>query len=222
MLQRQIETTQSQRLIQQEATMQEAMTHIHTSQQRIELKLDTHEVTRIARIVESKVQARKQFSADVGTSHKVNQGGVQISTSSSLWDCERNCVCVCHHRQTWKTPRFLHRFLGILFVGYAGVPYLTQKCDSQECIQRSSPMTSITYFFPSWFLASVFVVAVRSSINGLEFNIRVPHIVSDSAIVFDLCAQGDVEGVKTMFRQGLSSPFDIDSTQRTLLDVRKR
>ena len=185
--------------------------------------MDNIKATHIARVAESEVQALRQdngapISHSIGTT-----SSVRVSMSSFHWQCEDSCICVCHYRQTWRTPGLLNRFLGMLFIGYAGIPYITPPCDSQDCVQRSCPMTLITYLFPSWFLARIFVFAARfSSMNGLEFNIRIPRIVSSTSIIFDLCYQGDVQGLKALFLQGLSSPFDVDNLRgQTPLHVRR-
>ena len=224
MLHQNSETAQDQRLLEQRAFLQEPIARFATSQQRVELRLDNIEAAVIASGAESEARATVQSSAPGWASPTQTDAtrGVQISASISHYQCEDSCSCICHRRYAWKTPRLLNRFLGILFVGYTGIPYISPRCNTQDCMQRSNPMTIITYLFPSWLLARVLVLAVRlSSIGGIELKLRVPHVVSNSSIIFDLCIRGDVEGVKGLLRRGLSSPFDVSiNGGRTPLFVR--
>ena len=201
------------------------MTHLHTAQQRLELKLDNIEATYIARLAQTEVRASRRSQTDNGTPIPYTVGttsSVRFSMSSFYWQCENSCICACHYRQTWRTPRLLSRFLGILFVGYAGIPYITASCDTHECTRRSNPTTLVTYLFPPWFLARIFILAANfSPMCGLEVNIRIPRIMSSSSRIFEFCATGNVEGVKALFLQGLSSPFDVDLSGQTLLHVRR-
>jgi hypothetical protein len=36
--------------------------------------------------------------------------------------CEGRCDCICHSRSLFTTPKILNKFLGQLFIGYAGLP----------------------------------------------------------------------------------------------------
>jgi hypothetical protein len=36
--------------------------------------------------------------------------------------CGGSCTCICHYSSRLQSPRFLDRFFGNLFIGYAGLP----------------------------------------------------------------------------------------------------
>ena len=191
--------------------MPESITQYTIAPQRLEVKLENAAAALIARTAESEARATMQLSAYAWTppAHIFQSSGIQICTSVSHWHCEDSCSCICHRRYAWKTPRLWSHLLGLLFIGYTGIPYISPGCNIHGCTQRSCPTTLITYLFPSWLLARILILVVRfSSIGGLEFNLRVPRVVSHSSVIFDLCEKGDIEGVKGLFRQGLASPLD--------------
>ena len=194
--------------------VQESMRHLVMGHQRIEVKLGFDEATCISRAAESDVRSLMQSPTPMRNLpvRNTSAAAVRISASMSRYSCKDNCACVCHRRQAWRTPRPLNKFLGTLFLGYTGIPYITPQCNSKECTQRSSAIALITYLFPSLLLARVLLLVFRfSSMNGLEFNLRVPRIVSSTARIWTLAWTGDIEGTKELFQHGLGSPFDVDS-----------
>lgn len=51
--------------------------------------------------------------------------GVRLTQYASI--CHAGCICACHPQTKSSTPGFMDRVLGQLFVGYAGMPLLSQK-----------------------------------------------------------------------------------------------
>ena len=137
---------------------------------------------------------------------------IYISTSILQTRCCDGCVCVCHQRQTKKTPKFLTSFFGTLFIGYAGLPRVTQSCDVQSCVQRTSPTMTITYLFPVWLLTRAFFLALKlSSCNGPQLYLRFPRIVSINSRIFIFAMSGDVDAMKQLLQKRIGSLFDSDS-----------
>ena len=223
--QHQREAVRDQRSSYQATILHEPMARLLTTQQRLELKLDVIEATCVARTTESEVRTIAQSSdrPECLPASTSSMNATRISLSVSRWSCENSCICACHRRQSRRTPRPLDRFLGVLFIGYIGIPYVTTSCDNRECTQRSSPTVSMIYIFPWWLLARAFLLIARlSSRSGLELNLRLPRVVSDTSRIWPICRNGDIEGLMSLIQQGLGSPFDIDSANSTPLLVRKR
>ena len=206
-LQQRIPPLQNESLIEQDATVQEPITRLLAGQQRIEVKLGSIEATSIARVAEACTSIKPSIPIGNLPACITSTTAVRISTYASRYLCRDSCICSCHRRQTQRTPQLLKKALGTLFFGYVGIPYLTPKCDIEECTQRSDPMVLVTYLFPTWLLARALVVTSKlSSINLLEFSLRVPRIVSPTANIWDFCSNGNIEGMKILFQQGLGSP----------------
>jgi len=62
-------------------------------------------------------------------------------------------------------------------------------------------------------------VAFSKSLKGLEFKMKTYNAVPDDAEIFELCKQGDVDGVKALFDQRCASPWDTNSKGFTPLFV---
>ncbi|KAL9115573.1 MAG: hypothetical protein Q9187_007273 [Circinaria calcarea] len=125
--------------------------------------------------------------------------------------CTPDCTCCCHQRSTWRSPPVLKDFLGLLFVGYTGLPLLSPKCDKQTCPQKSGPVIHIKYYFPGWFMTRALeMIAYISRPDGLNQSLRVSQIVWIDAKIFRLCRAGDVKGLKSLLalREGSPTPHD--------------
>ena len=135
--------------------------------------------------------------------------------------CIPGCTCCCHHQSTWKGPQSLRTFLGLLFIGYTGLPLLSPKCDEEGCLEKSGPVIHMRYYFPAWFTAqAVEFFAQISKPEGLTQSLRVSQIVWGEAKIFRLCRDGDVEGLKLLLTSRKCSPYVVDSVHYcTPLDV---
>ena len=109
--------------------------------------------------------------------------------------------------------RSMNRFLGSLFVGYVGLPFVTSKCDDHRCRQRAYLTTLTTYVFPTWLLARAFSIAFRFlPCLGPELLIRVTPVVLNNSVLINFAYSGDVDGVKKILSRDMGSPFDMDCT----------
>ena len=137
---------------------------------------------------------------------------VRVNQYSS---CRPGCHCVCHIENRSSTPGFADRVLGQVFVGYTGLPGLSPKCDIGTCEKSQSPGMSFEYWFPLWFVWSQ-IVRFRMTYErnlGPQFEISTLRRIPDSAQCVTFALNGDIEGLKDLFRQGLASPRDVSSTR---------
>ncbi|KAI9738729.1 MAG: hypothetical protein M1834_008234 [Cirrosporium novae-zelandiae] len=133
--------------------------------------------------------------------------------------CPGICSCICHQRTEFRTA---NRFLGSLFIGYSGHPFTSKKCNEQRCRHRSASGFQVSYFFPYWFVVqrglSVALAKCSSMGSDYSMSLKVPRMVPSDAKIFTYCFNGNIEGIKALFDQGLASPMDTDSmTGYTLL-----
>ncbi|KAG8529065.1 uncharacterized protein KY384_005700 [Bacidia gigantensis] len=124
--------------------------------------------------------------------------------------CSPWCSCICHHERRFRTPQILENVIGSLFVGYSGLPKLTEPCDEHGCRLRAQPTSSITYFFPPWFLARALSLVLSSTpLAGPIATLKFQRAISGDADVFNFAKLGEVENMKRLFEDGLASPHDV-------------
>ena len=148
---------------------------------------------------------------------------VRITATVICANRASNCPCHCHRRgrPTKRSPKVLDRFIGTLFIGYLGIPYVNAPCDDSDCAQRSGSDIRLAYIFPAWLLARALVILLKLlPAYGPELNIRIPRVVSNSSRLFSCATSGDVDSMKEMLNRGLASPMDVDAlTGNTALMV---
>ena len=135
--------------------------------------------------------------------------------------CRSGCTCSCHTRSSWRSSSYLQSILGLLFIGYTGLPLVSSGCNNIRCQRRSDPVISIKYFFPSWFMARALdVVILISRPDGLVQSLRVSRIVWEESKIFRLAQDGNVDDMKSLLSSRRGSPYDVSSLYGfTPLDV---
>jgi hypothetical protein len=109
----------------------------------------------------------------------------------------------------------MDRLIGQLFVGYAGLPLLSPKCDNDICGKTQSAYVSVEYWFPLGFCWSQiirFQVGYRPHL-GPQLCMSTLRRVPDSASCVNFALEGNMEGLKSLFKRGLASPRDVSSTR---------
>ena len=130
------------------------------------------------------------------------------------------CACSCHLKTTWKSPGYVKHLLGLLFVGYSGVPFLKPLCDDVRCQQKLAVSLNVRYYFPGWFLACVLDFCARfSTPDLLAQHFQVSTVIPSSSKVYTFLSTGDIDGFKEYLLARECSPFGIDMLGQTLLDV---
>lgn len=129
--------------------------------------------------------------------------------------CRPTCSCACHDQRHSATPSLLKQTLGQLFVGYAGLPVFGSKCDSLACEKGQIPSVSVEYWFPlglCWSQIIRLQLAYQTNI-GPSLQLSTLRCIPDSAQSVSFALNGNVEGLKSLFTQGLASPRDVSSTR---------
>ena len=201
---------QNQRFDERERRMLASNTQFFETQRKIEIKLDTFQAAAVLKTAQGLTIAPRQSSpaADSRSAHSV-----MVAASFVPWRCSDHCTCVCHRRYTKRSPQFLNRVFGLLFLGYAGLPIMTPSCDSKECIQRASSVTMVSYRFPLWLLTRVVSFTIRlSNFEGPQFSLRVSRVIDGSSQIFGYIQHGQVNRVREVLQKRLITPFDISHT----------
>lgn len=161
------------------------------------------------------VQYRDSQSSQRGKHTTPKREGVAINVHQCAFGCPTTCVCSCHTRSKSPAPAFINRVLGQLFVGTAGIPILSTKCDYNACKSSQAPRVSMEYWFPLGVFWSQIVqlqVSYHASM-GPQFSLKSLRRVPDSAQCVHYAMHGNIEGLKDLFRRGLASPWDVSSTR---------
>lgn len=129
--------------------------------------------------------------------------------------CDPGCLCACHLQARSATPSLVNRALGQIFVEYAGLPLLIAKCDTDLCEKAQSPHLSFEYWFPLGFVWSqIFRLCLTFEPNiGPREELNTLRRVPDSAQCVNFALNGNIDGLKDLFKRGLASPWDVSSTR---------
>jgi hypothetical protein len=145
---------------------------------------------------------------------------IQIKASCYRRSCRPWCSCRCHVRRSIRSPSIATDFLGSLFIGYSGVPGLTQSCNEKQCSRRSQVRFITSYQFPKWmWTRALFTSFMTSRLYGPEMLVRVQNTISYVSETYQCCLNGEVGLLKKRFDNGLASPFDVDPEGVSLLHV---
>jgi ankyrin repeat protein len=113
----------------------------------------------------------------------------------------------------------MKQFIGSLFVGYSGIPLITEACNEKQCRRRSTFRVIVNYQFPKWFWTrALFASVVNDVMAGPEMLLRVPRQVPFTSEAYQHCLNGDVTSLKLLFDAGKASPFDVDPDGTFLLN----
>ena len=169
-------------------------------------------------------KSRSKTDPQLRLGHSFVNDTAAISASYQKDDCSRKyCSCSCHSSSRLKSPQLLEQFIGLLFVGYTGLPILRPYCTEATCNRNSKSRISFSYCFPRWFLQRALSLALISNPRaGPDFNLKTIRPVDRSADVFAFSLSGNIEGLKHLFEDRSASPLDIAyEGGYTLLHVRQ-
>lgn len=141
--------------------------------------------------------------------------GVRIRLNQYASSCNSDFRCACHTSKRSSTPTVVDRILGQLFVGYAGIPLLNDKCDVKECDKSQVPYVNMEYWFPLGLFWSQIVrlqLGYQSHL-GPQVSLSMLRRVPDSAPCVKFALDGNIDGLKDLFKRGLASPKDVSSTR---------
>jgi hypothetical protein len=97
-----------------------------------------------------------------------------------------------------------------------------KKCDFVGCRDQQSPTATMEYWFPWWFVSMNMQLHFKYIANvGPQFQISMVRRVPDTSQSVVFAQQGNIDGLKFLFTQGLASPRDVsDSRGFSLMRVR--
>ncbi|KAK4494082.1 hypothetical protein PRZ48_014380 [Zasmidium cellare] len=72
----------------------------------------------------------------------------------------------------------------------------------------NSRATQLRLRLKPWFISTIWDLCICKSFAGWDFRLRTMNVVPDDAEIFYRCRDGDLDGVRRMFQDGLASPHD--------------
>ena len=135
--------------------------------------------------------------------------------------CQLACKCRCHISYQYRSPNLLQRFVGVLFVGYAGFPGGFSRCSIKSCEALPCSRIRITYMFPFWlFCGTVISMAIRRFLSRVEAALTIARVVPKDALIFHYANNDNFDGLRYLLNNRLARPNDIQQdSEGTLLDV---
>ncbi|KAM7215308.1 ankyrin [Rhypophila decipiens] len=130
--------------------------------------------------------------------------------------CQNWCPCQCHakQRRTKTVPGIMESLLGTMFVGYSGLPVLNKPCDFRGCRHQQHASASIEYWFPWWLVSKNIKIQFKYLPNvGPQLQLATLRRVPDTALSVAYARQGNIDGLRFLFHDGLASPRDISDSR---------
>lgn len=177
-------------------------------------------LTQVFSTVQSSLDAKNIVTrwAEAESSNKKSPTAAPVQVQTSLLDmtsCDKACACNCHKTRRLMVPCWLQAIMGFLLIGYSGLKLSGNSCNEKICRQQQKSILTLNYYFPRWFVYQRLINFRNywSPIEGNIMSIRTPRIIERSTTtVFDMACQGNLEGLKRLFIQGLASPFDVNGS----------
>jgi hypothetical protein len=89
-----------------------------------------------------------------------------------------------------------------LFIGYCGVPIISQPCNEFHCKQRSVFRITVNYEFPQWLWTRVlFVSFLGTAAGGLEPILKIPKMIPWRSQTYQSTVLGDT-ALRKMLESG--------------------
>ena len=147
---------------------------------------------------------------------------LRVFTSHRI-PCRNWCPCSCHAKRKLKAkaPGMIESVLGRIFVGYSGLPVLNKPCDFRVCRDRGNATATVEYWFPWWFVSmNLRLDLTYLPRTGPQFQLSTTRRVPDDSQSISFAMQGNIDGLRYLFSQGLAGPRDVsDSRGFTLMRV---
>lgn len=145
----------------------------------------------------------------------INAQTLRILTSHRI-PCRSWCPCACHAKRNLKltTPGMMERVLGKMFVGYSGFPVLNKPCDFLGCKDQQNTTATMEYWFPGWFVLMNFKFHLTYlPWTGTQFQLSTTRRIPDDSQSISFAMQGNIDGLKHLFSQGLLGSRDVSESR---------
>ena len=132
----------------------------------------------------------------------------------SLHPCDRFYLCQCHQVTNLATPDTFGKVLGRLFVGYIGLPFLSnRKCNRITCRQgRAQTRIRIAYLFPVWFALRMISLTVTKASTAFMWKLNFPVVTQSASPMFIFTSLGNTEMIQALLGTNAAIINAIEAT----------
>ncbi|GFF56429.1 hypothetical protein IFM46972_10511 [Aspergillus udagawae] len=130
--------------------------------------------------------------------------------------CRNWCPCSCHAKRKSRVtvPGIMESIFGKVFIGYTGLPILNKQCDFRGCKDRQKSAVTMEYWLPWWFVSKNLRLYIKDlPTTGPQLQLSTARRVPDASQSIAFAMQGNIEGLKYLFAQGLASPRDVSNSR---------
>jgi hypothetical protein len=172
-------------------------------------------------LLEGQAEKISSYTEEVSASHETSAGTSSIIeavkvTVSVPNACSAWCPCSCHAKQKLEIAgrSVVDKVVGKMFLGYSGLPYISKRCDFGDCAHGQKTKLNVEYWFPWWFMAMNLKISMQYSRNtGPEMQLTTTRRIPDTAQAITYVMTRDIEGLKSLFRNGLASVRDVSDSR---------
>ena len=166
-------------------------------------------------LLNEKVQGSSHSGqVSIPSEKEINAQALRVFTSHRI-PCRSWCPCACHAKRNLKltTPGMMKRVLGKMFVGYSGLT-VNKPCDFRGCKDRQNTTATMEYWFPGWFVLMNFKLHLTYlPWTGTQFQLSTTRRIPDDSQSITFAMQGNIDGLKHLFSQGLVGPRDVSESR---------
>lgn len=133
--------------------------------------------------------------------------------------CRAWCSCHCHRPSSFQSLAAVKNVFGSLHVSHSGLLGRSE-CNEKHCRRSASPNLSMIYRPPvAWFQRCITMSVTFAGLAGPEFRVKLPRMVDWTSPVWNYAVCGDLQGLDSLFKNGLASPWDVSPVGGNLLHV---
>ena len=122
--------------------------------------------------------------------------------------CKAICSCVCHTHSIVKSPRVLDAIIGKMNVQCT---VRRPSCNEFQCRRSTESSFKVIYRLPKYIMSRyISLVMQYGPLDGPEFLLRVPRVVSWSHLLWQYAMNGELFAIQRLFAEGKASPYDLN------------
>lgn len=150
---------------------------------------------------------------------------VHIAARMISNSCPAACLCACHRHHAFRTPSWLARIIGRLFISSQGIRLIPfckpHPCSVSTCLGSNTSTARLDYYFPTWLMYRALSVVGRWTLSGLatSWHLRMPRAVPDDSLILHAVNSGNRHSIANLIQAGEASLYDVDTEGDSLLWV---
>jgi hypothetical protein len=130
------------------------------------------------------------------------------------------CRCQCHNLRVSATPCIFTKTLGRLVIGISGQITSDPICNLATCDDKSRYTLTLTYYFPSWWMARAIILRCVQKPNGSpQFSLQTRELLPEHSPMINAITDGKIQNLRTIFSERVCSPNAMEPMGWTGLTV---